>query len=99
MRNGDPINRFLLILDLFRVTFAAFYFPFIIMCCIYIGLGGDIKHVNVGIVSDELGSVGECLNKSLITKFSHDFTCDLHKVSCDFINLVGSDDFFYKVDY
>jgi hypothetical protein len=75
-----------------------FFLPFILTCCIYIGLGGDIKHVNVGIVSDELESVSECFNESLITTFSHDFTCDLHKVSCDFINLIGSGSFVKVLD-
>lgn len=67
------------------------------MCCIFIGLGGDIKYINIGVISDELGDINECQNKSLITAYSEDFKCELQKLSCDFINLIDNDEFFMRV--
>lgn len=55
------------------------------MLCFYLTLGGHPKGVLIGIVSDELSSINDCFNSSLITTFAHDDTCDLHKLSCRFI--------------
>lgn len=55
------------------------------MLCFYFTLGGHPKGVTLGIVSDELSSINDCYNSSLITIFSHDDSCDLHKLSCRFI--------------
>lgn len=61
-------------------------------------IGGNPIGLKLGIVDDEINSYQDCTNSSLITTFLHDDTCDLHKVSCRFLNLV-EDEIAIKVFY
>lgn len=54
--------------------------------------------MKLGIVDDEIASYADCTNSSLITTFVHDDTCNLHKVSCRFLNQI-TDDIAIKVFY
>ena len=52
-------------------------------------VGGNPIGLKIAIVDDEVSSFKDCQNSSLITSFVHDNTCDLHKVSCRFINHIN----------
>lgn len=51
-------------------------------------IGGNPIGLKIGIVDSEIVSYKDCTNTSLITAFVHDDTCDLHKVSCRFLNQI-----------
>lgn len=54
---------------------------------LHYGIGGEIKGLTLGVVNDEVNSMNECFNKSLITyDLMPDSTCILHKTSCRFIH-------------
>lgn len=57
----------------------------------YLAIGGNPIGLKLGIVDDEISSFQECTNSSLITTFVHDDTCDLHKISCRFLNELHDD--------
>lgn len=61
-------------------------------------IGGNPIGLKIGIVDGEIMSYEDCTNSSLITTFVHDFECDLHKVSCRFLNDL-TDDVATKVFY
>lgn len=61
-------------------------------------IGGNPIGLKIGIVDDEIASYRDCTNSSLISTFVHDGTCDLHKVSCRFLNELD-DDVAIKVFY
>lgn len=65
--------------------FFNFFFPLIQLTFFYLTVGGDPKGLVLGIVSDELISFSECTNTSLLTAVASEFTCDLQKISCRFI--------------
>lgn len=60
--------------------------PIIGCLCLHFGVGGTIKGLTLGFVNNEVSSIEECFNRSLVTFDVHDFECTLHKVSCRFIN-------------
>lgn len=64
-------------------------FPIFQLVCFYVAVGGNPKGLNIAIVNDETTSFEDCANKSLITTYVHDDTCDLHKISCRFINHIN----------
>lgn len=64
-------------------------FPIFQLVCFYVAIGGNPIGLKIGIVDSEVSSYRECYNKSLITTFAHDDTCDLHKISCRFINHIN----------
>lgn len=64
-------------------------FPIFQLVCFYVAIGGNPIGLKIGIVDSEVSSYRECYNTSLITTFAHDDTCDLHKVSCRFINHIN----------
>lgn len=65
------------------------FFPIFQLVCFYVAVGGNPIGLNIAIVDDELHSYKDCTNTSLITTYVHDYTCDLHKVSCRFINQIN----------
>lgn len=65
------------------------FFPIFQLVCFYVAVGGNPIGLNIAIVDDELTSYKDCANKSLITTYVHDQTCDLHKISCRFINQIN----------
>jgi hypothetical protein len=65
------------------------FFPIFQLVCFYVAVGGNPIGLNIAIVDDELSSYKDCTNSSLITTYVHDYTCDLHKVSCRFINQIN----------
>lgn len=65
------------------------FFPIFQLVCFYVAVGGNPIGLKVAIVDDEVSSFKDCSNTSLITTFVHDDTCDLHKVSCRFINQIN----------
>lgn len=65
------------------------FFPIFQLVCFYVAVGGNPIGLKLAIVDDEVSSFKECANESLITTYAHDYTCDLHKVSCRFINQIN----------
>lgn len=65
------------------------FFPIFQLVCFYVAVGGNPIGLKLGIVDDEINSFKDCENASLITSYVHDNTCDLHKVSCRFINQIN----------
>jgi hypothetical protein len=74
------------------------FFPIFQLVCFYVAVGGNPIGLKVAIVDDEVNSFKDCSNSSLITTYVHDYTCDLHKVSCRFINQI-SDETANKIFY
>lgn len=64
----------------------------------YLAIGGNPIGLKLGIVDDEIVSYRDCSNASFISTFVHDDVCDLHKVSCRFLNGIHDEDAF-KVFY
>lgn len=64
----------------------------------YSAIGGNPTGLKIAIVDDEITNSKFCQNSSLITTFAHDYTCDLHKISCRFIDSI-SDEFYIKKFY
>jgi len=60
--------------------------PILQIVFFYLAIGGNPNGLKLGIVSGEIDNLQECTNTSLITTFVHDYTCDLHKISCRFLN-------------
>lgn len=65
------------------------FFPIFQLVCFYVAVGGNPIGLKLAIVDDEISSFKDCANSSLITTYVHDYTCDLHKVSCRFINQIN----------
>lgn len=72
--------------------------PFIQLFLFYHSIGGNPKGLKLGVVDDEIESYNDCQNTSLITTFVHDYTCDLHKISCRVLSEI-TDDIAEKVFY
>lgn len=68
-----------------------FLFPVLQCTCFYLAIGDNPKNLKIGIVNDEVESYEDCFNKSLITTYVHDYTCDLNKVSCRYLSRIPSD--------
>jgi ABC-2 family transporter protein len=62
------------------------FFPIFQLVCFYVAVGGNPIGLKIAIVDDEISSYKDCSNTSLITTYVHDNTCDLHKISCRFLN-------------
>ena len=62
------------------------FLPFFTVCFFYLAIGGNPKGLKIGIVDNEISSYQDCTDSSLITTFVHDGVCNLHKVSCRFLN-------------
>lgn len=60
--------------------------PILQIVFFYLAIGGNPIGLKIGVVDDEIMNYQDCFNTSLITTFVHDDTCDLHKVSCRFLN-------------
>jgi ABC-2 family transporter protein len=65
------------------------FFPIFQLVCFYVAVGGNPIGLKIAIVDDEVNSYKDCANTSLITTILHDDTCDLHKISCRFINQIN----------
>lgn len=65
------------------------FFPIFQLVCFYVAVGGNPIGLNIAIVNDEVPNFKDCSNSSLINTYLHDNTCDLHKVSCRFINMIN----------
>lgn len=89
-------------LQQFFISFSGVAFltivPIIQIVFFYLAIGGNPIGLKLGIVDHEITSFDDCTNSSLITTFVHDDTCDLHKVSCRFLNDL-TDDVAIKVFY
>lgn len=68
-----------------------FLFPILQLSCFYSAIGGNPKDLEIGVVNREVNNYMECYNDSLITTFAHDYTCDLHKISCRFLTAFDDD--------
>ena len=62
------------------------FFPIFQLVCFYVAVGGNPIGLKLAVVNDEIVNYKDCMNSSLITTNVHDYTCDLNKVSCRFIN-------------
>lgn len=71
--------------------------PLLQVLFFYMAIGGYPIGLKLGVVNDEI-SFTDCQNSSLITTFVHDDTCDLHKISCRFLNEIN-DSIAIKVYY
>lgn len=58
--------------------------PILQIVFFYLAIGGNPIGLKMGVVDDEINYI-DCFNSSLITSISHNETCDLHKISCRFI--------------
>ncbi|KAL7040383.1 hypothetical protein ACKWTF_000370 [Chironomus riparius] len=58
--------------------------PILQIVFFYMAIGGNPIGLKFGVVDDEV-NYNDCFNTSLITTIAHEDTCDLHKVSCRFI--------------
>lgn len=65
------------------------FFPIFQLVCFYVAVGGNPIGLNIAIVNDEVPNFKDCSNSSLINTYHHENTCDLHKVSCRFINQIN----------
>lgn len=61
-------------------------FPLIVTIFFYSAIGGSPIGLRIGIVSGELSNYQDCFNQSLVTAIARDQSCELHKVSCRFLN-------------
>jgi ABC-2 family transporter protein len=64
-------------------------FPIFQLVCFYVAVGGNPIGLKLAIVSDEISNYRDCSNSSLVTTQIQNHTCDLHKVSCRFINHIN----------
>lgn len=64
----------------------------------YYAIGNDPTGLNIAIVNNEMPNHSDCSNSSLITTFSHNYTCDLQKISCRFVDSL-SDEYYNKKFY
>lgn len=64
-------------------------FPIFQLVCFYVAIGGNPIGLKLAIVNDEITNFHDCWNSSLITTHVTNDTCDLHKVSCRFINQIN----------
>lgn len=62
----------------------------------YWAVGANPTGLRIGIVNDEIFNHQECKNSSLLTAYAHDYTCDLNKISCRFIDEI-SDEYSDKI--
>lgn len=65
--------------------------PMIQIIFFYLAIGGNPIGLKLAIVDNEINSYQDCLNSSYIATFLHDDVCDLHKVSCRYLNLINDD--------
>lgn len=63
--------------------------PILQVVFFYLAIGGYPIGLKMGVVDDELDGFGDCSNSSLITTFYHDDECDLHKISCRFLDHIN----------
>lgn len=72
--------------------------PILQVVFFYLAIGGNPIGLKMGVVNDEVTNYEDCFNSSLITTFVHDDTCDVHKLSCRFLNELN-DSIAIKVYY
>lgn len=72
--------------------------PILQVVFFYLAIGGNPIGLKLGVVNDEVMNYEECFNSSLITAFVNDGTCDVHKLSCRFLNELN-DSIAIKVYY
>lgn len=72
-----------LISSMFLVIMAI---PIVGCFSLYIGTGGELKGLPIGIVNEEFDSIDGCSNKSLITTRIEGSECYVNKISCRFID-------------
>lgn len=65
-----------------------FLFPILQCTCFYLAIGDNPQNLKLGVVNDEVQDYRDCLNTSLVTTYAHDYTCDLTKVSCRYLNII-----------
>lgn len=53
---------------------------------LYVGTGGELKGLPIGIVNNEVTTMSECSNRSLVTTQIQGDYCRLSKISCRFID-------------
>lgn len=58
---------------------------------LHYGPGGKINNLAIGFVNNEVKSIEECYNKTLLTAEFVGRHCTLHKASCEFVKLLGDD--------
>lgn len=58
--------------------------PILQIVFFYMAIGGNPIGLKFGVVDDEF-YYHDCFNSSLVTTIAHDDVCDLHKVSCRFV--------------
>lgn len=61
--------------------------PIILCCCFNYAIGGNFQGLSLGVVNNEVMSIDECFDRSLITVEIQQFRCTFHKLSCRFINV------------
>lgn len=68
---------------------SALLLPFFSIICMNYTIGGNVTGMVLGIVNNEVGSISECFNTSLVTAKTDNYECILDRVSCRFINQIN----------
>lgn len=64
--------------------------PILQIVFFYLAIGGNPIGLKFGVVDDEINYL-DCFNSSLITTIAHEDSCDIHKVSCRFLQEMQDD--------
>lgn len=64
-------------------------FPIIQLSCFYLAIGKTPTNLKIGVVNSEIISYSTCFDRSLITVYEHNDTCEFNKISCRYITELG----------
>jgi hypothetical protein len=67
-------------------------FPLLACVCGHYGSGGKLQDLSFGIVNDEVGSLSDCRNQSVLSVQLNNFQCTFEKISCRFINAIDDNE-------
>lgn len=65
---------------------------------LYVGTGGELKGLPIGIVNNEVTTIDECFSGSLVTTQIQGDHCRLNKISCRLIDELQGE-FISKVEW
>jgi len=72
--------------------------PLLQLLFLYYAIGGNPIGLKLGIVNNEVTNYRDCSNDSFIATIAHEETCDLNKISCNFLESID-DSLAAKVFY
>lgn len=68
-------------------------YPFIMIACVIFTLGGNFDHNQIGFVSDEFESLDACRSTDLVMADAANYSCQMNKLSCRFLDILKKDQF------